>query len=74
VPSGKVTVQTTAVAFCAVPELLVIVMPRATTSPRSKEAIDYLAFIDALEGVRELIAAADTTREAALPLVAVGWL
>jgi hypothetical protein len=49
-------------------------MPRATTSPRSKEAIGYLAFMDALEGVRELIAAADTTREAALPLVAVGWL
>jgi hypothetical protein len=57
-------VQTTAVAFCAVPELFVIVMPRATTSPRSKEAIDYLAFIDALETVLGL----------AEPFVAVGWL
>jgi hypothetical protein len=57
-----------------VPALLVIVMPRATTSPRSKDAIGYLAFMDALEETRGLTTAAETERGAALPFVAVGWL
>jgi hypothetical protein len=56
-----------------VPALLVIVMPRATTSPRSKDAIGYLAFMDALEETRGLTTAAETERGAALPFVAVRW-
>jgi hypothetical protein len=39
-------------------------MPRATTSPRSKEAIDYLAFMDAVATVLGL----------AEPLVALNLL
>jgi hypothetical protein len=46
-PLGSVMVQTTALAFSATPELFLIVIPRATTSPRSYEAIifPYLGFI-----------------------------